>query len=281
MKVWLILLMVPLTLPAQTLQQTLAFAQEQYEAKEYEGAIKAYRRVLFFGINQAGNEVFEPLANCYLATGNAQAAHSYLDLAYANEHNDSLRNELLFKKATAFMLEGQYQYAKVELFNLDAETGYFLRKQAFYQGIIAFQQADFDQAESYFLGMIDPSETEIIAAIENIFQQNHRLKRFNPNKVRIMSAVLPGLGQLYCGEYKDAINSLLLVGGLGVLFGYTTVNLSLVDALVSIFPWYQRYFVGGYRRAYRLAEDKIIKERAGLYQELLNQMEKNTAKRKK
>lgn len=273
MRIWIFLLCWPIILPAQDLQQTLEFAHQQYTTHQYQGAIKAYRRVLFFGIEEVGNQVFEPLANCYLAVGNAQAAHTYLDLAYANEAEDSLKNELLFKKATAFMLQGQYPYAQVELLNVESEGPYFLNKQAFYQGVIAFQLEKFDQAEDYFVSIIDPADQEAITAIQQIFKDNARLKRFNPNKVRIMSAILPGLGQLYCGEYKDAINSLLLVGGLGVLFGYTTVNLSIGDALISIFPWYQRYFVGGYRRAYRLAEDKIKTDRADLYQHLLDHIQ--------
>ncbi|RMG57183.1 MAG: tetratricopeptide repeat protein [Bacteroidetes bacterium] len=260
-------------LPAQTLPQTLAFAEAQLALGQYETAIKAYRRVLYFGGDSVGSAVFAPLADCYLATGQARQAQRYFNLAYAQTRDDSLRNELLFRKVAALLLAGQDGLAEVDLLSVQANTPYFRQKLAFYEGVTAFQREDFDRAERAFLQAIDsvafPGSPQVV---RRLFAEQARLRRFNPRKVRWMSVFLPGLGQLYVGEYRYAANSLLLTGGLMALFGYVFVNLSLIDALFSVMPWFQRYYIGGYQHAYRLAEEKIQGERHRIFQQLLDEM---------
>ena len=271
---WALALLIALpVLPGQTLPETLAFAEAQRAAGHYDHAIKAYRRVLFFGMDSVGAQVFAPLAGCYLATGQPVLAQRYLNLAYAQTRDDSLRQELLFQKIEALLLAGQYGLAEVELLNLAPAGGYFAQKHAFYEGVTAFQRADFGRAEAAFLRAIDSVAVPgSAAAVRELFADQARLARFNPNKIRWMSIFLPGLGQLYLGEYRYALNSLLLTGGLMTLFGYTLVNLSLVDALVSVMPWFQRYYAGGYQHAYRLAGEKIQAERHRIFQALLDQV---------
>ncbi|GAB4404455.1 MAG: hypothetical protein OHK0039_04620 [Bacteroidia bacterium] len=260
-------------LPAQDLHQTLAFASQRYAQGDAAGALRAYRRALFFAPDSLEGADLRALADCYVQLGEPGAAQRYLDLAYARTRDDSLRQELLFQKALAYILAGQYDFALIELYTADAATPYFARKQAFFEGVVRFQKGAFAEAEQLFLRAIDSTAyPQQAAAIHALFRENERLQRFKPSKVRWMSIIFPGLGQLYLGEYRHAVNSLVLTGGLIVLFGYASVTLTFVDAMISVMPWFQRYYAGGYQLAYTLAGQKIQRERSRIYQALLDQV---------
>jgi hypothetical protein len=36
---------------------------------------------------------------------------------------------------------------------------------------------------------------------------------------------------------------------------------TFIDSLASVAPWYQRYYFGGFNKAYAVAEQKIVDER--------------------
>ena len=64
---------------------------------------------------------------------------------------------------------------------------------------------------------------------------------------------------------KDGINSILLTGGAFFLFRDISLKYSLYDAIIGIFPLYQRYYSGGVMNARNLAEKKIKeKKRSGI-----------------
>jgi hypothetical protein len=84
-----------------------------------------------------------------------------------------------------------------------------------------------------------------------------------------MSIFLPGLGQFYAGDIKNGLNSLLLTGGFFTIGFIVAINYSLVDAMVAVVPWIQRYYVGGYNRAAGIAENKKKSKQDKVYQAIL------------
>jgi hypothetical protein len=74
-------------------------------------------------------------------------------------------------------------------------------------------------------------------------------------------SIIPGVGQLYLGEYEAAINSFLLTGFFTGLYIVAMGNLSLLDAVLSVAPWFHRYYQGGLLQAKALAiKKKEIKD---------------------
>ncbi len=64
-------------------------------------------------------------------------------------------------------------------------------------------------------------------------------------KYTLLSMFVPGLGQFAYGDYADALNSFIINAGFATLFIYIQQTLSLTDAVLSVAPWFGRYYVGG------------------------------------
>ena len=106
--------------------------------------------------------------------------------------------------------------------------------------------------------------------IDSLFVVLESIKGPKPKKARILSTFLPGLGQLYAGDIKNGINSFVLTGVLFVLGINTAINLTLLDALMTVAPWFQRYYMGGYNRAENIAAEKFKEKQNRVFLSILS-----------
>ncbi|MCF8363481.1 MAG: hypothetical protein K9G70_12755 [Prolixibacteraceae bacterium] len=84
-----------------------------------------------------------------------------------------------------------------------------------------------------------------------------------------MSGIIPGSGQFVTGEVKAGLNSMLLIGGLYILSVHVINLYSFWDAAIALFPWIQRYYLGGMDHSKDLAESKIRSKRYSSYLKVL------------
>ena len=98
------------------------------------------------------------------------------------------------------------------------------------------------------------SSKKIIRKLYNGAEKNHLNP--NPKVAAFLSMVLPSSGQIYCGELKSGINSFLLTGAALTAFTLINIRYSFLDAILGIFPYYQRYYTGGVINAQKMAEKK-------------------------
>ena len=78
------------------------------------------------------------------------------------------------------------------------------------------------------------------------------------------SLIIPGTGQLYSGDIKNGLNSLLLLSG--IFYLGTIVSSS---ALVLIVPILCRYYIGGIVHAKQIADRKREEKKNIYYTNLL------------
>ncbi|MEX2513305.1 MAG: hypothetical protein WD398_10400 [Cyclobacteriaceae bacterium] len=264
---------------AQGLHQTYAYANELLRLEQFEPALHTYHRVLFFGEGAYQETIYQQMGNCYFELGEYDQAARYFDLAYFKEDNDSIRTELTFKKTFSLLLDKNFTYAQMELFNLpDSLSTYFAQKRDFYSGITYFGLEEFSDSEQFFLGAIPEREKDARYRLEAIFDQLEKVEKINPNKARILSMFIPGLGQIYAGDWGAGINSFILNGGLIALGVHTAVQFTLFDAAITILPWYQRFYMGGYMGAEKAAFDKIASKRGEIYRDVLEVIEETKKK---
>ena len=247
---------------AQDFEQTLGLAGHYHEMGMHELASRHYRRVIFFGNDSIQASVYPRIAESQLLAGNYTESIFFFTLASNTSKSDSLRAEYSFRRVLAYILMEQYDFALQQLYSVpDTSRVYFRRKAHFYHGVIALHKEEEELARQLFCRAARDSIQ--IRQVEQYFDLA-RLDRPDPGKARKLSMFFPGLGQAYAGDTRGALNSFLLIGGLGALSFYTAINYSFLEGAVSIMPWLVRYYLGGFQHA----ETTAMAIRDEKYQEL-------------
>lgn len=254
----------------QTIEETFLYANTQFDCKNYELAIPAYRRVLFFDQSSFTKESYLQLAHSYFELGEVNKAHYYYDIAYNLAQSDSVRAIIIFQKTLLYLLTGENKYALIEIENFkNIQNEVLNNRYYFYKGVVYYKNDLVKDSEDYFLLNTNLSSSNKLV-IDSLFKEYGKISKINPRLARYLSAIIPGSGQLYSGHYNEALNSFLLTAAFFVLFQYTAVNYSLLDAALAVLPWYQRYFIGGTEQSVNLAKSKIEKRKGELLNEIVD-----------
>jgi tetratricopeptide (TPR) repeat protein len=261
---------------AQDINETLALANSLYGKGQYESAAKLYRRAVFFGNDSLRIKTYPRVASCYLSAGNYQESMFFYELASNTAKNDSLFNEYMLSKVLCHIMLNNLDYALQDLYSVnDGYSEYFGRKYHFYLGIIHLKKNEINESQFHFLCATQTTEHfNLVVDAYNIINPS----RPNPSKAGIMSMFLPGLGQLYSGDKFSAANSFALNAGLIALMVYVAVQHTFIDGLLSVGPWFQRYYTGGFSKAERIAEVEQEKKREELLLIILNIFENQSLK---
>jgi tetratricopeptide (TPR) repeat protein len=252
-------------LQAQNFEETIKFADNQLENNELATALKTYQRALFFSEGRQTLYLFRQIAEISYRVNDYETAQKYYGLAYNLTDNDTLKTELLFNKASSQILNKNYQYALIDLFSVNDTSAIVQNRLSFYLGTCYFGLEDFSKARSYFescVALKDKREVEDLFSGKNLLSPS-------PRTAKIMSMILPGLGQVYAHDLKSGLNSLLLTSGLIALGINISISYSAVDALFAILPWYQRYYTGGFGKAHDIASRRRQLKRNDVYTKIL------------
>jgi tetratricopeptide (TPR) repeat protein len=255
---------------AQSLAQTFDLAESFYAQNDYTRASQTYRRVLFFDEQKEYSpRCFYKIADCLYRSGRYSEAAPYFDQAYFSSGSDSLRAETLFQKASCYLLMQDYRYAQVELLNM---PDHLTEQQQFrlnmYNGILYFSLEEYETSRDYFFKIAKDSTAKV--QIKELFEQNKRIEHLSPRRARLLSMLLPGLGQFYAGDVKNGAVSLLLNSGLMYWGARMLATGGGVDAIFTVLPWFQRYYAGGFNKTALIAEERKQKQRREVYNKLLD-----------
>lgn len=227
------------------------------QAQQYPLALYHYNKAAFDIHPAVDASLSINIGRCHLHQGDLSSAARFFDLAFFNSPNDSIKMESLLWKTKTLLAEQSPGLALAELLQYEAPTD---EAQAllyhFYKGVCHFEMEQYTQAEASFLAIVKDS-----AALQAHFDQPKKFNRPNSRWAMVMSAALPGSGQLYAREPKEALNSVLI----NSIFIYYSIRIAALytplDAFIAVLPWFQRYYVGGYNRASILARDRMYLNR--------------------
>lgn len=235
-------------------------------------AINLYERLLFFGENQR-SKFYLPLARAYSQAGQHEKASYFFNQAFSSQNDRQLRNSIVFESALNYMLGEDYILAYAELMNVDhydingsdRDKYYFLLACLDYKnGKYTSSQANFDS-----ISILSATNKKQILAF---FKKTKKLnRRYNPTMVEWMS-LIPGLGQAWCGYYKESANAFLLTSALVALYIDVSIKYNILDGLLTVYPWFNRYYKGGVLKASKLARMKRDSEKNNIYNHLLKNL---------
>jgi len=260
---------------SQTYEQTLDFANKQYNEKKFDLALKTYKRLVFFGKNKPLFNIYERIAELSFLENKYDDALHYYDLAYDNTTDKQIKIDIEFKKAYIDIVNKNYQFAMMELASIESDDPLIQKKLNFYLGTTYYGLDNFQKAEEYFDKIVVQDSSK--RAIRKLFA-SRKLHSPSPKTAKILSLIIPGAGQFYTGKIKDGILSFTLIGGMVFLAVYTSVNVDIYMSLISVIPWVQRYYTGGYTKAEAMARLKLTQNRSKIFNKIIQQLDKENTK---
>ncbi len=241
---------------AQNFDETIFLANKLFENKNYSDAINLYKRAIFFS-EKPKNQLYYKIGDCYFMLSKFEKAINSYDSAIQLSKNKILLTDLTFRKADCFIFLKEYNLAEDMINSINnGNLTQTKNKKNFYLGVINYAKTNYDKAELFFIDAINDTSNTAKNRIHQIFIDKKYFKTPNPKIAGIFSLIIPGAGQLYSGDYKNAINSFLLTGIFVAIGADVLIKFAWYDSLISIFPWFYRYYGGGYNNAMKIANDR-------------------------
>jgi len=259
---------------AQSFEELITYSDSLFAKGDYETAMRTYQRLLFFSNGRQTQYIYYRLANSYQNIGEFDKASFQYDLAWSATKSDSLRADILVKKSQCYMMQRKWDYAIMELLNINDSISVNIRKRVhFYLGINYFYKNQLEKSKNYFLNCLEKNDSIKKQNIISLFENKKALNKPNPKKAMWLSVFLPGAGQLYCRDYRNAINSSAITTLFLAIGVRMTLRYSFLDAFIAVFPWFQRYYMGGYLRAEKTAIQKREENRLKILNEIIQIIE--------
>ncbi len=258
---------------SQLHEDVMKYARDSYERGQFAVALKEYQRALFFTEDKTNPDLFSSIADCYFQVGDLDRALEFYDRAYFLYDSDSMRLTVFFNKVACNVFQKNYDLALIDMFGLsDTLSTFFYKRKQFYLGIIYFGKEDFEKSKNHFLSVHRNNKT-YVDKVQKLFDSRGKINKPNPKTAFILSLIIPGSGQFYSGDFKNGFNSFVLNEGLLLLGIFTAYRYTVLDALVSVGPWFQRYYQGGLESAEKIAEQKRGKHRQQIFKQLMETVE--------
>jgi len=256
---------------AQDLEETYRFGLEQYAISNYESATLAFERVLYFGKGQYIISTLDHLARIKLAQGDPESAIKYYHRASVTADEYAEKSWYTLRKCAGLLSLQKTKLAMVDLYDItDNLPDSTLKYKYFLLGVAHFAELNFAESRIAFKQALPETEVSKRNSLDSLFNVVQDIKHPKAKTAKILSIIIPGAGQFYAGDIKNGVNSLLLTGGFMFLGINTAVKYGFMNSFVSVFPWFQRYYMGGYHRAERIAVERLAEKRDYIYQEVLN-----------
>lgn len=247
-----------LTTFGQSINETILLADSLYKNNDLINADTTYDRILFFANEEQQKAVLEKSAICKLYINKFNEAAILYKKAIALSNNDSDYFNLLLKKTICHILENEYETAKKNLSEIDllCDNPKFRAKSYYLNGIIDAKLFNYASAKESFNKCNNLLSFRDSIITDSILNLNYNIYKPNKRLAHIGSAILPGLGQTFSGEYANAFKSF-------------SINASLITFLVisgneygylfpSLFfaPFIPKFYLAGIKMSGDLASRK-------------------------
>lgn len=241
-----------------------AQADSLYESGQYLLASIGYERLLYF-TEDPMTKAYACLkrAYCYKNLNQFDKIPSLLSRVDFSGINDSLLFSVLYEKALANYLIGNYQDAQSGLLMIDnlVSEEKLVESKTFLNVLILGQLYKWDEINQLLEKQKDFLINEGVqydSLVELVIEKHPQLK--DPQKALLLSSFVPGAGQFYAGYKGEAVLSF----GLNILaFGIAGVlmyNRYYITGYAIGIGMIQKFYYGGRLRAEYLAEKRNAEE---------------------
>jgi len=245
--------------PGTTIYAGTALSQARHFAKSdnHFASITEYKRYLFFNDTFPGKaDVLMEMAQEYYFLEDWGNVNSCLRHAENVAFSDSIKNRVKEQQIIYSLREEKYDQALVyiHMWRSNHLSHSYLEKSYWYEAIAHLYLAQWNNAYECFITYYNKN---------NLFSDelNHWFLKHSPPNTKnaivaySLSALVPGMGQLYVGNVKDAINSLTI----NMLSGYPVIQSFLHKHSTDFFLYvwlFQRFYIGNIRNVGNAVREK-------------------------
>lgn len=230
-----------------------------YDKGFYEEAITEYKRYIYFHPNgDLTSDAHYRIALAYRDEQKWQGSIEAFRMAMQTAHTDSLRHRAELALAVTYIASGNYSTAEITLLKIEMSMPpkYVKERAAFLRALATIYAKKWDQAqkafEAYFLQNPDP---DLQVRVDSLIGETRSFYYLSPESARQLSAIIPGLGQIYAGDWGNGLNALVLNGSMIAWMGYKVYNRYFSDAWTIYYFLFRRYYAGNMYNAKRIAEE--------------------------
>lgn len=232
------------------------FADTLFAQNKFEESLQCYQRMYFFGIEPEVNCVKS--ARCFTALGDYKKAIKSLEVAQRIAKEDSTKSAYGFEIIGLYITNNEPKLGLLELYNIDTTENTTLAKRwRLYFGVIQFHLGNYEQANNAFSSLIHTQSGK--ENFEAILADQSKALKMRPYK-RALWSIIPGLSQAMHGYWAESFQSIIATAVFGTMYVMVLKNYGLLDAILSIAPWFNRYYNGGIQKAGKLIEEKKDKK---------------------
>jgi len=216
-------------------------------------AVTEYKRFLFFNPEYPERgKIFYRIGDCMRREGRLDQALKYLKRAMALGYKKAITTT-----GVILIAKGDYESAYA-LLSYGLKFKEIKGEAIFYMGVSSLMMGDYERAINSFQLSLGDKGRELCLRIEKLKHGK------SPELASFLSRILPGAGQLYAGSFKDFVAGLLTSGVTLYFLGYHVAHEKFLEAILIYVPLFQRYYLGGEKRAARIVKKRELQKRRAL-----------------
>ena len=237
----------------------------------YDAAITEYKRFLFFHPDDPRlGEVYHDMGLAYRAEGLWTEAIAALRTATHYATDRESKSEYQLTLAVTLIATKNYDLAELELIKvmLRNPSAQLHRRMLFLKTVLYIYQ--FRWKEARRVGR----EYTTDERLETLFDAAVNTPQKSANVASLLSKILPGLGHVYIGDWRNGLNALLLNGALGFLTIDAILDEHYTDAALWVGLVLLRYYRGNTFRARTAVEQFNLQKSRQAAEVLLQRLQK-------
>ena len=248
----------------------LSLGRHLAEAGNYDAAITEYKRFLFFHPDDPRTgEVYYNIGLAYRAQSLWTEAIAALRTATHYAMDRESKSEYQLTLAVTLIATKSYDLAELELIKvmLRNPSAPLHRRMLFLQTVLYIYQFRWEDARSVGREYTTDEQLEIL------FDAAVNVPQKSANVASVLSKVLPGLGHIYVGDWRDGLNALLLNGAFGFLTIDAVLDEHYTDAALWVGLVLLRYYRGNTFRAKTAVEQFNLQKSRQAAETLLQRLQ--------
>jgi tetratricopeptide (TPR) repeat protein len=191
----------------------LRFADHLFQEQDYLRAAYEYERYGFLrtGNDPASREILLRAGKAFQCAGEYDRSLDLLLELLESVESDRIRELTIYEIGLTYFRMERYEDSLV--FLEDQPAASLVTEPGLLIGADLMMLGQWRQAEEAFDRYgLPPSEP-----LRDAAREGANMRRKSPLAAALLSAVVPGSGKIYAGEYGDGINSLIFIGLIGTL----------------------------------------------------------------